>query len=119
MNWYVLLLVLNGTPPAPVLDYSGLPPANTVPGYSLTITIGLDGLPPEVVKCGIGAAANPEDVANALTNSLEDHPWVMERDGLKITLRSLGKARVTNVTVVSTGPSPVVRWTFAPLPKKQ
>jgi hypothetical protein len=117
MCWSVLFVVLGGEPPAPVVDYGGLPPANTVPGYQLTTTIELDGQKPVEVAVNIGTAADPSDVADTLGNALKSPPWVMERDGLKVTLRSLGKARVTNVTVVSTGPSPVVRWTFAP-PKK-
>jgi hypothetical protein len=117
MSLCEILLFLAAVPRVPVVDFGVLPPAKTVPGYNFTITIELAGLPPESLPLGVGPTATPLQVADTLVSCLEDHPWVMERNGLRVTLHSLGKARVTNVVIAGNGPKPIVRWTLAP-PKK-
>jgi hypothetical protein len=100
------------------VDFSTLPPPNTTNGYRFTITIEVDGQPPDDLRCALGQIAGPTEGADLLQNCLEDTPWVLKRDGVRVTLCSFGTARVRKVTVTGNGPKPAVSWTLDVPPKK-
>jgi hypothetical protein len=115
MLWSLLLpLALHLAPFAPQLDFGVLPAANAAAPYRFAVTITVSGKPPCVLPFRIGRLAAPADVADLLTDSLESPPWVLDRQGLVVTIRACGNAKVTAVTVAGDGPKPVVRWVLLP-----
>src|SRR6266540_6520302 len=110
----VLAGALTVVPKAPVLDFSKLPQPGG-PDYQITIRLQLANRQViELQQVGVGSAADPEDVLDAVIDALNDKKCNSRQEGLRLKVHGCAGVKITGVTITSTGPKPTVRWVLAP-----
>lgn len=101
------------------IDCRDLPAANTGPGYTFKLTVGVIGEEPTSVPFTASNLAGPGDVSDGIATALGDAKWKVTIKSDVVTVHSYNNLPLLGVSVIGDGPKPDVRRVLVLPPAKK